>query len=142
MRGEIEQVFLYNIDDLQAIVRENLEKRGGEAGRAEQIIEEEVQKFSTWHRSREAVPTIVALRRRFESIRRSELDRLEPKIAALPPEARARLDEITRLMVEKLLLQPTEQLKNAGDAHMVAQYTYALSRLFGLSMVKEDERAE
>ena len=93
-----------------------------------------MQKFSTWHRSREAVPTIVALRRRFESIRRSELDRLEPKLAALPPEARARLDEITRLIVEKLLLQPTEQLKNAGDAHLVAQYTYALSRLFGLSM--------
>ena len=139
--GEIEQVFLYNIDDLQAIVRENLQKRGGEAGRAEQIIEEEVQKFSTWHRSREAVPTIVALRRRFESIRRSELDRLEPKLAALPPEARARLDEITRLIVEKLLLQPTEQLKNAGDAHMVAQYTYSLSRLFGLSMGAGEESA-
>lgn len=140
--GEIEQVFLYNIDDLQAIVRENLEKRGGEAGRAEQIVEEEVQKFSSWHRSREAVPTIVALRRRFENIRRSELDRLEPKLAALPPEARARLDEITRLIVEKLLLQPTEQLKNAGDQHLVAQYTYALSRLFGLSMAAEEERPE
>ena len=65
--AEIEQVFLYNIDDLQAIVRENLEKRGGEVGRAEQIVEEEVQKFATWQRSREAVPTIVALRQRFES---------------------------------------------------------------------------
>jgi glutamyl-tRNA reductase len=140
--ADIEQVFLYNIDDLQAIVRENLEKRGSEIGRAEQIVEEEVQKFVTWHRSREAVPTIVALRRRFEGIRRSELERLEPKLASLPPEARARLDEITHLIVEKLLLQPTEQLKSAGDAHLVAQYTYALSRLFGLSMVREDEQPE
>ena len=112
--GEIEQVFLYNIDDLQAIVRENLEKRGAEVGRAEQIVEEEVEKFTTWQRSREAVPTIVALRRRFESIRRSELERLEPKLAALPPDARARVEEITRLLVEKLLLQPTEQLKKRG----------------------------
>ena len=80
--GEIEQVFLYNIDDLQAIVRENLEQRGAEVGRAEQIVEEEVQKFATWQRSREAVPTIVALRQRFETIRKSELERLEPKLAA------------------------------------------------------------
>ena len=133
--GEIEQVFLYNIDDLQAIVRENLERRGAEVGRADQIVDEEVLKFTNWQRSRDAVPTIVALRQHFEGIRKAELERLEPKLAALPPEARARVDEITRLMVEKLLLQPTEQLKNAGDAHLVSQYAAALSRLFAL----EDE---
>ena len=131
--GEIEQVFLYNIDDLQAIVRENLQRRGAEVIRAEQIVDEEVQKFSNWQRSREAVPTIVALRQRFEAIRKSELERLEPKLAGLPPEARARVDEITRLLVEKLLLHPTEQLKNAGDAHLTSQYIAAVSRLFDLA---------
>ncbi len=130
--GEIEQVFLYNIDDLQAIVRENMERRGAEVGRAEQIVDEEVAKFSTWYRSREAVPTIVALRQRFESVRRSELDRLEPKLASLPPEARARVEEVTRLLIEKLLHHPTEQLKNASDAHLASQYIEALNRLFGL----------
>jgi glutamyl-tRNA reductase len=130
--GELEQVFLYNIDDLQAIVRENLERRGVEVGRADQIVDEEVLKFTNWQRSRDAVPTIVALRQHFEGIRKAELERLEPKLAALSPEARARVDEITRLMVEKLLLQPTEQLKNAGDAHLVSQYAAALSRLFAL----------
>ena len=127
--AEIEQVFLYNIDDLQAIVRENLQKRGAEVGRAEQIVEEEVQKFATWHRSREAVPTIVALRHHFESIRKSELERLEPKMSSLPPEARARVDEITRLLVEKLLLRPTEQLKTSGDVSQIAD---AVTRLFAL----------
>jgi glutamyl-tRNA reductase len=130
--AEIEQVFLYNIDDLQAIVRENLEKRGAEVARAELIVEEEVRRFSTWQRSRDAVPTIVALRERFEAIRKSELERLEPKMASLPPDARARVDEITRLLVEKLLLRPTEQLKNAGDAHLMTQYADALIRLFAL----------
>jgi glutamyl-tRNA reductase len=130
--AEIEQVFLYNIDDLQAIVRENLQKRGSEVTRAEQIIEEEARKFSTWHRSREAVPTIVALRQRFEAVRRSELERLESKLAPLPPEARSRVDEITRLIIEKLLLQPTEQLKSVDDSRLVAQYSEALARLFGL----------
>ena len=73
-----------------------------------------MQKFTSWQRAREAVPTIVALRQRFEHVRKSELARLEPKLAGLPPEARARVDEVTRLLIEKLLLQPTEQLKNAA----------------------------
>lgn len=135
--AEIEQVFLYNIDDLQAIVRENIEKRGSEVIRAEQIVDEEVRKFAAWQRARGAVPTIVALRQRFEAIRRAELERLDSKLAGLPPEARARMDEITRLLVEKLLLQPTEQLKLAGDDDLLAQYSEALTRLFGLDRDSE-----
>jgi glutamyl-tRNA reductase len=130
--AEIEQVFLYNIDDLQSIVRENLQKRGHEVSRAEQIVEEEVSKFATWHRSREAVPTIVALRQRFEAVRKAELERLEPKLSSLPPDARSRVEDVTRLIIEKLLLQPTEQLKQVDDKERVAQYTEALTRLFGL----------
>ena len=131
--ADIEQVFLYNIDDLQTIVRENIEKRGGEVSRAEQIVDDEVQKFVTWQRSRQAIPTVVALRQRFENIRQSELERLDAKLTGLPPEARARVDEITRLIVEKLLLSPTEQLKSLGDAELVSQYTDALNRLFALA---------
>jgi glutamyl-tRNA reductase len=127
--GEIEQVFLYNIDDLQATVRENLARRSSEVARAEAIVGEEVERFSAWLRSRGAIPTVVALRQRFEAIRRSELDRLT---AGLPPDTRARVDDITRLVVEKLLLSPTEQLKTIGDAELVVAYSDALTRLFGL----------
>jgi glutamyl-tRNA reductase len=130
--GEIEQVFLYNIDDLQATVRENLARRASEVTRAETIVDEEVGKFAAWFRSRGAIPTLVALRQRFESIRRSELDRLDFKLSTLPPEARARVDEITHLIVEKLLLTPTEQLKS-GDAETVGAYAEALTRLFALA---------
>ena len=131
--GELEEVFLYNIDDLQSVVQENLSKRGTEAAEAELIVSEEVSKFLGWLNSRGAVPTVVALRHRFESVRQSELRRLEPKLASLPPEARARVDEITRLIVEKLLINPTEQLKSISDAETVAAYSDALNRLFGLS---------
>lgn len=130
--GELEQVFLYNIDDLQAIVRENMEKRGAEVARAETIVDEEAAKFGVWQRSRGAIPTVVALRQRFEAIRRAELQRLEPKLAQLPPEARGKVDEITRLIVEKLLLHPTEQLKSAESPDVVTQYADALGRLFAL----------
>jgi glutamyl-tRNA reductase len=131
--GDLEEVFLYNIDDLQAVVQENISKRGTEASDAEKIITQEVAKFVSWLNSRGAVPTIVALRQRFESVRQSELRRLEPKMASLPPEARARVDEITRLIMEKLLINPTEQLKSASDADTVAAYSDALTRLFGLA---------
>jgi glutamyl-tRNA reductase len=129
--GNVEQVFLYNIDDLQAIVSENLARREAELQKADAIVSEEVDRFMAWLRSRTAVPTVVALRQRFEAIRQAELKRLEPKLSSLPPEARARVDEITRLIVEKLLLTPTEQLK-ASDEQMVAMYSEALGRLFSL----------
>jgi glutamyl-tRNA reductase len=130
--GDIEQVFLYNIDDLQSIVEENLSRRAAEVERAESIVNEEVTRFMAWQRSRSAVPTVVALRQRFESIRRSELQRLEGKLGALSPDARARVDEVTRLIVEKLLLEPTEQLKALPDEETQAAYTEAVNRLFKL----------
>ncbi len=130
--GEIEQVFLYNVDDLQGIVRENLSRREAEVTRAEVIIREEVARFTSWYRSRAAIPTVVALRQRFDGIRRSELQRLEGKLAGLPPDARARVDEVTRIIVEKLLLEPTEQLKALPDEETQMVYTEAVRRLFGL----------
>jgi glutamyl-tRNA reductase len=135
--GNIEQVFLYNVDDLQTIVQENLSRRSAEMDRAELIVAEEVGRFMTWHRSRGAIPTVVALRQRFDAIRRAELQRLDGKLSGLPPEARARVDEITRIIMEKLLLEPTEQLKALPDEETQVMYTEAVNRLFGL---RADER--
>ena len=140
--GEIEQVFLYNIDDLQATVRENLARRASEVARAETIVNEEVEKFGSWFRSRRAIPTVVALRERFEAIRRAELERLDFKLSSLPPEARARVDEVTHLIVEKLLLTPTEQLKALGDTETVGAYAEALTRLFNLSEQPANDQTE
>jgi len=131
--GSLDQVFLYNIDDLQTIVQENMARRAAELERAEKIVVEELDRFTGWMQSREIVPTVVALRQRFESIRQAELQRLEPKMAGLPPEARARLDEITHLIVEKLLLTPTEQLKSISDETMAVTYADAVNRLFSLT---------
>ena len=130
--AEIEQVFLYNVDDLQAVVQENLSRRTSEIQHAEAIVAEDVGRFMSWLRSRGAIPTVVALRQRFDAIRRAELQRLDGKLAGLPPEARARVDEITRLIMEKLLLEPTEQLKALPDEETQAAYTEAINRLFGL----------
>ena len=136
--GSLDQVFLYNIDDLQSIVKENLARRTSEVQRAELIVREEVDRFRAWMQSREVVPTVIALRQRFEAIRQAELERLEPKLASLPPEARARVDEITHLIVEKLLLTPTERLKGADDEAQAVANADALNRLFSLTPNRRD----
>jgi len=130
--GNLDDVFLYNLDDLQTIVQENMARRTAELDRAERIVGEELERFTSWMQSREIVPTVVALRQRFETIRQSELQRLEPKLASLPPDARARVDEITHLIIEKLLLTPTEQLKSINDETMAVAYADAVNKLFSL----------
>ena len=94
--GDIEQVFLYNVDDLQSIVQENLSRRSAEIAHAETIVAEELLKFAAWQRSRGAVPTVVALRQRFDAIRRSELQRLEGKLAGLLAGRRGRASTKSR----------------------------------------------
>ncbi len=136
--GELEQVFLYNIDDLRAIVSENLARRREQTTQAEAMVSDAAQEFVAWLRSRGAVPTVVALRRRFEAVRQAELERLEPKLNRFSPEARARVEEITRLLVQKLLLTPTERLKSAGDAATAARYAETVTRLFGLDDAPPD----
>ncbi len=140
--GDIEQVFLYNIDDLRTIVRENMARRQSQVDRAELMVDEEVDLFMRWLRSRGAIPTVIALRRRFEEIRQAELARLAPKLASMPPNARARVDEVTRLLFEKLLATPTEQLKSARDEDTVAAYADALGRLFDLDLPGADRPTE
>jgi glutamyl-tRNA reductase len=84
------------------------------------------------------VPTIVALRRRFYGIRESELQRLEGKLSGLSPEARGAFEDVTRLIIEKLLLEPTEQLKALPDEETQGVYTEVINRLFRLPESETD----
>jgi len=130
--GELEQVFLYNIDDLRAMISENLVRRQEQTTQAEVMIGREVDDFVVWQRSRGAIPTLVALRRRFEAVREAELERLAPRLNGLSADARARVEDVTRLLVQKLLLEPSERLKTTPDEATAAQYADALTQLFGL----------
>ena len=140
--GKLEQVFLYNIDDLQSIVQENLARRQSQVDRAELMVTEEVDRFMIWLRSRAVIPTLVALRNRFETIRQSELLRLKPKLMSLPESSRIRIEEITRLLIERLLVSPTEQLKAAKNKETIASYSDALNDLFRLLDEQSDDLEE
>ena len=93
-------------------------------------------RFTAWMQSREIMPTVVALRQRFEESAWRSSNGSNRKLAPLPPEARARVDEITHLIVEKLLLTPTEQLKSASDETLAVAYSDAVNRLFALQPPK------
>jgi glutamyl-tRNA reductase len=89
--------------------------------------------FLARQRSLSAVPTIKALRKHFYAVRDAELLRREGKLAALSPEDYARFEDVTRLMIERLLLDPTDQLKALPDEETQIAYAEMLNRLFRLS---------
>ncbi|MGH9893827.1 MAG: glutamyl-tRNA reductase, partial [bacterium] len=94
--NEIDNVYLYDVDDLETVADENLLERAGEARKAEAIVEEEVESFNRWLDSLEQVPTIVALRRRFDEIRQRELDKsLSTSLKGLSEKERQALEDMT-----------------------------------------------
>lgn len=134
--NDLDNVYLYNIDDLKNVAEENLQGRSNEAARAETIVGEEVQSFLRWIGSLEQVPTITALRQRFDDIRRGEIDKsLGGGLKNLSPEQRTAVEDMTTAMINKLLHAPIAQLKRRDDKDNddeAALYVAALRKLFDL----------
>src|SRR5262249_19692983 len=112
--NEIDNAFLYDIDDLQQVVDANLKDRLKEAHRAEEIIDLEVAAFCTKMQSREVVPTIVQLSDVLEKLRRDEIERNRKLLKDLTPEQQTEIDQITSSLVNKILHQPIAELKQAA----------------------------
>ena len=128
---ELDGCYLYDIDDLEAVVAETLADRSREAERAEGIVAEEADRFRAWQASLHVVPAIASLRARAEEIRAAELDRA--KLSG--PERRA-AESVTAAVLNKLLHLPTIRMKQAAAAADGVIYADAVRHLFGL----EDER--
>jgi len=131
--NELDNVYLYNIDDLQAVAQENLQGRAAEVTKAEEIVEEEAAGFERWLGSLEQVPTIVALRRKVEEIRRAELEKsLGTSLKGLSEQERQALEDMTAAMVSKILHSPITRLKKQSEERDEAFYIDALKKLFDL----------
>ncbi len=132
--NNLDNVYLYNIDDLKSVADGHLEERANEAQKAEQIVQEEVESFVRWLNSQEQVPTITALRERFEEIRKREMEKsLSGNLKDLSEDQRAALQEMTAAMVNKMLHGPISQLKkNPPDEDDDGLYIAALKKLFNL----------
>ncbi|HVO95108.1 MAG TPA: hypothetical protein VMT22_19795, partial [Terriglobales bacterium] len=135
--NNLDNVYLYNIDDLTQVARDNLQERSSEAEKAEAIVLDEVQGFVRWIGSLEQVPTITALRQHFDDIRRKEVEKsLSGSLKDLSEQQRAALEDMTSAMINKLLHGPIAQLKRNANAKDddddAALYVAALKKLFDL----------
>ncbi len=128
--GEIENLFLYDIDDLQKVVDENLGQRRHEAERAEAIVAQEAGGFKLVLEAFTLVPLIKALRDQNETMRKSELDRFLSQHADLPPQVREAFDLCTKAMLAKWLHQPIVELKSRGAVDR--QQLELIASMFGL----------
>jgi glutamyl-tRNA reductase len=129
----LDNVYLYNIDDLKGVAEENLQGRADEAQKAETIIDEEVQSFLRWMHSLEQVPTIAALRHRLEEIRQQEIEKsLGGSLKGLSPVERQALEDMTAAMINKILHVPITRLKQNPDTEEEMLYVAALKKLFDL----------
>jgi glutamyl-tRNA reductase len=130
--NDVENVYLYDMDDLQGVVASNLQQRAEEAKKAEAIIDEEIGQFHKWLSNLEVTPTIVALRSKFEEIRKAELEKTLAAWKELPPDGAKRLEALTAAIVNKLLHPPTATLKRAGQGGRTDLHIDALRTLFEL----------
>ncbi|MCX8117372.1 MAG: glutamyl-tRNA reductase [Desulfobacterota bacterium] len=140
--GELENVYLYNIDDLQKVAYENMKDRQQEAQKAEAIVQEEVGKFVRWYQSLDLTPTIVALREKCEEIRKREVAKMLALHPQLSEKERQSLEAMTLAIVNKILHGPISRLKGKDEEGMSNLYVDALRTLFQLPEAPQRERKE
>ena len=129
---KLDGAYLYDIDDLAAVVEDHLDDRKREAVRGEAIVEAEVDQFWQWFERLDVVPTIVELREYADSIRRGEVEKTLAKMHNVSDEDRERIHQMTRGIVNKLLHHPTQVLKREGSTVEESRLLSAVRRLFGL----------
>ncbi len=141
--GDLANVFLYSIDDLQQIISSSVERRKAEIPKAERIIEEEVDKFWRWYSGLRAVPFIRLFREHAERLRRNELERAMSRLGHLSEEDRKRIDRLTRDLLQKVLHEPTTRLRAAAEDGREPEILEAARYLFGLEEagMEDDEQA-
>lgn len=129
--GELENVLLHNIDDLEGMARAGAGEHASADGRAAEIVEQEVARFREWRQALDVVPCIRAFRGRLDELREAELRRVFRDCPDLTADQRARVEEFGRALVNKLAHRPTRALKDASDPDAARRLAECLDELFG-----------
>jgi glutamyl-tRNA reductase len=130
--GRLDNVFLYNLDDLQAVVSANLERRHGEVPTAEQLIEDEVTRYWDWVASLAAVPVLTEMRERMDAVRAREVDAALRRLRHLSDGDRAAVEAFSKSLMNKFLHAPTIGLRTAAANGRGLGMADAARYLFGL----------
>ncbi len=136
----LENVFLYNVDDLQQCVNEDAMRRAGEADAARLIAEEETLAFLSWFRARQATPTIAQLKSHLDDIREEYLRIFGPRLAHLSAKDRQTIETMAQSMMDQVARQPIQKLKRdaSGEPTVPISLAAATLHLFGLDANSED----
>lgn len=130
--AKIDNVYLYNIDDLQTVVSSNIDDRESELGKCQAIINKEVDKFMAWFEELKIGPAIAQLRNHFHEIGEQELERLRPKLGRIAHEEWEHIVYSMQRTLNKILHEPAkvgkEKAKNGGGY----QYVETIKHLFGI----------
>ncbi len=130
--NKLDSIYLYDVDDLQGVVQANLKERQKEAEKAELIINDEVKQFQTWLGTLEVKPTIVALRRKMDTIRQAEMEKTLANLGHLNDKERKAVAAMSSAIVNKILHQPTSILKQASGNGNGSLYVDTIRTLFDL----------
>ncbi len=130
--NELEDVYLYDIDDLQGIVDSGLAERRRAADEAGRLIEFEVQGFDRWRQSVDLAPTIAALYAHLHHVGREEIERYGRKLQTLSAEEREIVTDLTRSVIQKVLHRPITSLKAAAERGEAGLRAELYREIFGL----------
>ncbi|MBI4653536.1 MAG: glutamyl-tRNA reductase [Nitrospirae bacterium] len=129
--NDIDNIYLYDIDDLQEVIGTNIQERNKEAQKAERIVDVEVDAFLKWQESLSAVPTVVALREKAEAIKIEELEKAFRKLGVLQEKEIHIIEAMTNSIVNKLLHPPTITLKEGSEDR--EELIAVIRKLYGLN---------
>ncbi|WP_303722464.1 glutamyl-tRNA reductase [Malonomonas rubra] len=132
LAGKIDGVYLYDVDDLQGVVQANLKEREKEAAKAEKIIDGEIVQFQKWMSSLQVKPTIVALRRQLDEVRKVEVEKTLSNLNGLGKKEQKAIEAMANAIVNKILHHPTNILKQAQNGSDGDLYIDAVRTLFDL----------
>ncbi|AIF43290.1 glutamyl-tRNA reductase [Virgibacillus sp. SK37] len=140
--GELENVFLYDIDDLQHIVDENLQARKAAAEQIEIQVEEEIVLFKEWLKTLGVVPVISALRQKALSIQAETMKSIERKIPDLTVREKKVLNKHTKSIINQLLKEPVTQAKELADSKNADESLALFVNIFGIEEEVKEELAK
>jgi len=130
--NELDNIFLYDIDDLQKVVDSNLRERLDEAKEADKIVTEEVDRLESWVRSRQVVPLIVTLQEQLEQLRVGEIDRVRGRLGALTPQQEEAIEALTRGIINNVAHGPISELRKQAAATNGSPVIEAIQKIFHL----------
>ena len=135
--NQIENVYVYDIDDLNNVIEANIEEREREREKAEDIVGVEMEVFHRWLDSQQVTPTIISLRRKFDEIREAEMGKALSSLGPVDTRTRKVMESLASSILNKVLHAPISTLKRNGGAHSPSERIAVVRELFELADVED-----